>query len=276
MPKVSIIIPCYNQGHFLGDALDSLRKCDQTLFEVIIVNDGSTDSATIHIFKELEKEGYRIIHQTNMGLAAARNAGIKAAIGQYILPLDADNKIRPEYLTEAVSVMDQQTEVAMLYGNAAYFGDKSGDWVVGDFNLQRLMIGNYIDACAVVRKSVFEQLGGYETTMKLFGLEDWELWLRMSFAGFKFHYVNKVLFDYRVVSTSMSKALVKSYEKRNLAEGLIEQKYSDKMGGRFILNHYVNRFKKSPVSFLTKLVLLSWFPGIYHRLLKKNKIVKGL
>lgn len=260
----------------MGDALDSLSKCDQTLFELIIVNDGSTDSATIDIFTELEKAGYRIIHQVNMGLAAARNAGIKAAIGQYILPLDADNKIRPEYLTEAISVMDQQADVGMLYGNAAYFGDKSGDWVVGDFNLQRLMIGNYIDACAVVRKSVFEQLGGYETTMKLFGLEDWELWLRMSFAGFKFHYVNKVLFDYRVVSTSMSKALVKSYEKRNLAEGLIEQKYADKMGGHFILYHYVKRFKKNPFSFLTKLVLLSWFPGIYHRLLKKNKIVKGL
>src|SRR5688500_12631026 len=99
-PAISVIIPCYNQGHYLREALESLEKCNQELFEIIIVNDGSTDSFTNEYTKELESRGYKLIFQQNTGLGQARNNGIKQAVGKYILPLDADNKIYPDYLTE--------------------------------------------------------------------------------------------------------------------------------------------------------------------------------
>src|ERR1700730_11658859 len=95
--KVSIIIPCYNQGHYLMEALDSIKGINPGLLEVIIVNDGSTDPYTNELCKNLESQGWQVIWQDNKGLSAARNVGIRQASGNYILPLDADNKIRTEY-----------------------------------------------------------------------------------------------------------------------------------------------------------------------------------
>src|SRR5437899_68511 len=97
-PFVSVIIPCFNHGEFLMDAVHSVEECARTLYEIIIVNDGSTDPPTVQLLKDLEEKGYNIINQNNQGLAAARNNGIAAATANYILPLDADNKIRPEYI----------------------------------------------------------------------------------------------------------------------------------------------------------------------------------
>ncbi|RYZ79074.1 MAG: glycosyltransferase family 2 protein, partial [Moraxellaceae bacterium] len=151
--RVSVIIPCYNQGHFIREALASVAACDQTLIEVIIVNDGSTDPDTNKIMRELAEQGMHIIFQENKGLAAARNAGISASKGEFILPLDADNKIYPAYIEKGLAAMDADASIGVVYGNANYFGAKSGDWKPGVFNLQRLMIANFIDACAVIRKS---------------------------------------------------------------------------------------------------------------------------
>ena len=147
IPRISVVIPCYNQGHYIDDALNSLQNCDNRLFEIIIVNDGSEDDFTRRRLSELESEGYIVINQENKGLSAARNTGIEKAKGDYILPLDADNKIRGDYFFKAIRIMDEDNSVAVVYGNAAFFGEKEGEWIVGDFNLQKLMICNYIDAC---------------------------------------------------------------------------------------------------------------------------------
>ena len=272
---VSIIIPCYNHGEFIINTLESLSKCDEKLHELIIINDGSTDEYTLKVFVELEQKGYRIIHQQNGGLSAARNTGILVAKGKYILPLDADNKIRPEFLIEGIQAMENDNEVVVVYGDAEYFGEKIGIWKVGEYNLQRLMLANYIDACAMIRKSVFDQVGLYDTNLKL-GLEDWEFWLRLSFRGCKFVYVPKILFDYRVIKTSMSKELLKNYKKRNKTEEQIEQKFQNKLSKPVVTNFIIKRFKNGPIKFIIKLILASYFPNKYEKLLKDNKIVRGL
>jgi glycosyltransferase involved in cell wall biosynthesis len=185
-PRVSIIIPCYNQGAFLKETLNSVLACDATIYELIIVNDGSTDSQTNEYLSKLKTEGYQVIFQENKGLAGARNAGLEIAKGEFILPLDSDNKIRSQYLTEAILAMDADPGVAVVYANAQYFGDRTGVWEPGKFNMQRLMLSNYIDACALIRKSVLDKLGFYDTKMKYMGWEDWDMWLRIAFAGHKF------------------------------------------------------------------------------------------
>ncbi len=98
-PKISIIIPCYNMGDFIDEAIQSVLQYPKVeLYEIVVINDGSDDPHTISKLKQLESEGIKIIHQENKGLGNARNTGIQVAQGDYILLLDADNKILPEYI----------------------------------------------------------------------------------------------------------------------------------------------------------------------------------
>lgn len=275
-PLVSIIIPCYNQGQYLEEVLQSLSLCDKNLFETIIINDGSTDDYTNTYTKQLQQSGYQVVFQENKGLAGARNTGIALAKGEYILPLDADNKIRPDYLTIAIEVFGKNPEVAVVYGDACYFGERQGLWKVGKFNLQKMMLYNYIDACAVVRKNIFEKLGPYDSNMKKQGMEDWDLWLRIGFAGYQFHYVEQALFDYRVAKNSMIKLFVNEYGNPNSVENYVHSKFPDKMGHEWIVDLYVRRFKKQPILFIAKLILRTYFPSYYKRMLIKNKIRNGI
>ena len=138
-PRVSIIIPCYNHGQYIHEALDSVEKvADKNLYEIIIVNDGSKDVYTIEMMDKLAAKGYHVINQANQGLGRTRNNGIRAAKGDYILPLDSDNRIRPEYIYESIKILDAHPEIAMVYGDAEFFGDKSKRHVVGEFNLQNM------------------------------------------------------------------------------------------------------------------------------------------
>ena len=186
-PKISIIIPCYNHGQYIREAIQSVEQCtDKSLYEIIIVNDGSKDEYTIDMMDKLAAEGYHVINQVNQGLGPTRNNGIKAARGEYILPLDSDNRIRPEYMYESIKILDAHPEIAMVYGDAQFFGDKDKRHVIGEFNLQNMMVENQIDACAVYRKSVWEAVGGYDEKMPIMGYEDWDMWLNMTFKKYKF------------------------------------------------------------------------------------------
>lgn len=274
--RLTIIIPCFNQGQFLAETLESVLSCDPSVYELIIVNDGSTDEATNQYIDSLVSEGYNVIKQENKGLAGARNAGLKMAKGEFILPLDSDNTITNEYLVQAIKAMDADPQIGVVYGNARYFGSKTGEWNPGPFNLQKLMITNYIDACAVIRKSVFEKVGGYDTGMKYMGWEDWDLWLRIAFAGYKFHHINKVVWGYRVLDNSMSKQVYNAYEKPNTLENYVNEKYPDKLGHAQITDYVVRRFRASPFSFVVKLVIRTYFPSYYKKLLSKNKIRNGI
>jgi glycosyltransferase involved in cell wall biosynthesis len=264
--KVSIIIPCYNQGHFIKDALQNLDKGNH---EIIIVNDGSSDAKTIEVLAALEKEGHKVINQKNMGLGAARNNGIKVATGTYILPLDCDNKIKPEYISKAVEVLDNNEKVNVVYANAEYFGDKQGIFESGEFNLQRLMIENYIDACAVYRKSVWEEVGGYDEKMPVMGYEDWDFWLRIAFYKGGFKYIDKALFNYRYSNSSMIRTIkAEDYTK---VMNYVGKKYEQYLGRGYLNNLIYYKASKKGLAFY--ILLRSGFPRL-HNLLRKMGIVK--
>ncbi len=207
MTKITIVIPCYNHGHFLLEALASLKECDQSLFTVIIVNDGSTDKDTLTILANLAEQGFLIHHQPNRGLANARNQGISLATTPYILPLDCDNKIRPNYLTRSVAILDDQPTIAVVYSDVHYFGEQDLVWSLPDFDLVHLLVRNYIDACAVFRKSSWAAVGGYDENIPdRLGYEDWDFWLSIASQGGGFYHLPEVAFDYRVRSDSMVQA----------------------------------------------------------------------
>jgi glycosyltransferase involved in cell wall biosynthesis len=150
---LSVVIPCYNQGEYLLDALSSVQTCLDPVYEVIIVNDGSSDSLTISLLSYLKDQGYFILEQENQGLACARNNGIAKASGRYILPLDADNKIRADYILKGIEVLDQNPDIGVVYGKPEWFGEIERPWGLPEtFDVGKLILGNYIDACACLPK----------------------------------------------------------------------------------------------------------------------------
>ncbi|HQV54585.1 MAG: glycosyltransferase [Chitinophagaceae bacterium] len=203
-PVLSIIIPCYNLGQYLQEAIESVElHANKNIFEIVIVNDGSTEEYTITILAELEKKGYHIIHQNNEGLSGARNKGIEAAKGKYILPLDADNKINPLYITKGISILENNIKVGIVYGDSKHFGEEKRIFKPGKFSLKKLLIENYIDACIVFRKKIWEQAQGYDTKLSLF--EDWDFNLTAAKLGWEFYYIPEIMFEYRIRFNSMQR-----------------------------------------------------------------------
>ena len=204
--KVSIIIPCYNHGPMLREALASVEEVrNENLLEVIIVDDGSSEAETIRILKEVAEAGYRVVSQPNCRVSAARNAGIRLASGEFILPLDSDNRLRDVYLKEGVSLLKGNPNIGVIYADAEYFGEKTGRWHVQEFDLLSLIRKNFIDVCALYRRALWEQVGGYDEQMPWMGLEDWDFWLRVACHGGSFFHLPEVGFDYRVRNDSLAK-----------------------------------------------------------------------
>jgi glycosyltransferase involved in cell wall biosynthesis len=201
--KVSIVIPCYNQGTLLREALASIEKVrNENLLEVIIVDDGSYEAETIRILEEVTKTGHRVVSQPNRRVSAARNTGIQLAKGEFILPLDSDNRLRDVYLKDGVSLLQENPRVGVVYSDAEYFGEKTGRWDVAEFDLLSLLRMNFIDVCALYRKALWEQVSGYDEQMPWMGLEDWDFWLRVASRGGTFVHLDKIGFDYRVRADS--------------------------------------------------------------------------
>lgn len=195
---VSIVIPCFNHGRYLREAVESALAYDgPRTIEVIVVDDGSDDRHTAETLDRLSDEGIRVLREPHRGAAAARNAGIEAAAGRYILSLDADNRLRPRYVDVGAGILDSEPEVGVVYGDSELFGRRSGRRRPGPPDLAKLARGNYIDTCAVFRREVWEQAGGYQGDA-LGRWEDWDFWLSAAEAGYGFRYVPEVLFEYRV------------------------------------------------------------------------------
>ena len=140
MIEVSVIVPCYNQGQTLQDTLHSIASQTFGCFEVIVVDDGSTDPATIEVLGSVENSKTSVVHTTNQGLAAARNNGILASRGRYILPLDADDRIGETYLEKAAAVLDARPEVGIVYCRAETFGEVQGAWRIPDYSLDEMLL----------------------------------------------------------------------------------------------------------------------------------------
>jgi len=206
MPKVSVVIPCYNMGAYLDEAVLSVLQQTFTDFEIIIVNDGSTDSETVRLLSNYDQPKTRVIHTTNQGVSAARNTGIQEARGEYILPLDADDKIGPSYLQKAVTILDSSLEVGVVYCERVLFGEREGVDPLPDYDPRALLIDNCIYPAALFRKDDWKTVGGYSEKM-VYGWEDWEFWVSLSKLNRQVVKIPQTLFFYRVRSNSRDHSL---------------------------------------------------------------------
>lgn len=206
---VSVVIPCYNQGCFLTEAIQSVLKQDYHEKEIIVVNDGSSDT-TKEVVKTFS-DSIVYIEQTNKGLPAARNAGIRAARGEYIAFLDSDDIYLPHTLSTAVGFLDSHPETAMVCGDAFLLNDNE---IIGlksirsrrpqnPDNFRWETVEYYATPSTVVlRNSCFAKVGFFDENLTI-GAEDWLMWVQLSLY-FNMCYIDKPLIYYRIHDNNLT------------------------------------------------------------------------
>lgn len=207
---ITVIIPSYNSAHMVSDTLHSVLASTTTDYEVIVVNDGSSDDTTEVISPFLHDKRIRYIEQENKGLSGARNTGIKYAKGKYLVFLDSDDLILPDKLQIQSTYLDQHPEIDSVFSDSQWF-------VEDDFNdtrpvtfpvytgnvLPQLLFGNFMHVNSVmVRTEKVREIGCFDVNFK--ELEDWDLWLRLSINGSLFGYTKGILSKVRIRKGSMT------------------------------------------------------------------------
>ena len=126
--KVSVIMPCFNDGAYIMEAIQSLENQSYHDYELLVIDDGSDDIQTIEILNSLDREYLTLLKTNHLGPSGARNYGIEHSNGEYILPLDSDDKIEPTYIEQAVRILKEDKNVGVVYCHADLFGEQTGKW----------------------------------------------------------------------------------------------------------------------------------------------------
>ena len=178
-PTVSVIIPAYNQAQYLPDALDSLLAQTYTNWEAVIVDDGSPDNvAEIAARYTGCDPRIKFLHTENHGLSAARNTGAAHSAGEYLVFLDGDDKIAPEYIEDCVKALQSDSRIKVAAPQMQCFGIHQQIWPVVYEDYAQILINNPLYATAAMRRADFDAIGGYDERMRK-GFEDWEFWIRL-------------------------------------------------------------------------------------------------
>lgn len=214
---LSVVVPCFNHGRFLESTVQSVLDSTWTDLEIIIVDDGSKDDS--REVGEALAARYGNVHyfyQENGGPSRARNHGIEKAKGTYILPLDADDLISPNYLEEAIAVLENNPTVKVVYAEAEKFGAVTRHWHLKPFSLRALALDNMIYVSAVFRKADWIRMGGYATDPRCVR-EDWEFWIKLLKDGGQVVKLPFVGFYYRIHTDSRRKSMTKAKKRAEIS-----------------------------------------------------------
>ncbi|RQV99474.1 glycosyltransferase [bacterium] len=215
MSKVSIIIPAYNQARFLERTIQSVINQTFRDLEIIVVNDGSSDDTGSIAARYQGMSNFKLINQSNMGVAQARNQGFRESSGEYIVFLDGDDTIHPQHVEKLSKILDDNPSLGFVYCDDFYIDENDNPSPVSHFvgkarkilsgNItSSLMLGGYFAIHAVMtRRKVIEEAGGFKPELR--SLEDYEFWLRISMAGNQTYYLDEKLANYRRLTESRSR-----------------------------------------------------------------------
>ena len=222
MPKVSIIIPCYNQSEFIADTINSVKKQHFTDYEIIIINDGSTEQGAVQFLNKFNDVDTIVLHIENSGVSAARNHAIKHSNGEYILPLDADDCIDELFLYETVAILDTMPEIEAVRTGVKYFGAINNEEILPVYSRRRHLLQNLFFNTTLFRKSSFLNVGGYDEQF-LIGWEDWDLFLRLIENEKQVYTIERPYYFYRIKLSSRNADLLGV--KKQKAEQQLYKKY---------------------------------------------------
>lgn len=262
---ISVVIPCFNSGEYLQAAIESVINSGFDDYEIVVVDDGSTDPMTIRTLERIKDSGIiKLIRIKNVGAASARNIGVNQTAGDFLLFLDSDNRIKPDYLVKSFKAIENNPEIGVVYSKPQFFGmEEFQDYrrfEVKDYSQDSLFAGNYIDMCSLVRKSAFLQVGGFDESTDLYFGEDWDLWIRISHSGWKFQFLEEVLFEYRIRKGSLMDHLNSEKRQRTL-------EYLGGKHGALIYHKYrkyfriMDRIQKHPFRYFFKVLYYKYFLG---------------
>ncbi len=209
LSKVSVIIPAYNALHFLPQTVESALAQTWQDFELLIVDDGSSDGTRDWVFQQHDSR-IRMVQKPNGGLAAARNTGINTTQGEYIAFLDADDLWEPTKLERQVACLDARPEVGLVHTAIRYIDEQGREinrvlGVQGDGAVWKEVVVHNPVRCGstpLVRRECFEVVGVFDPTLTF--SEDWDMWLRIA-SSYHFATINEPLTLYRQHNTNMTK-----------------------------------------------------------------------
>lgn len=194
-PLVSIVMPIYNYGKMFQKSLESVFKSTYKNIELVIVNDGSTDDYVLNKLNSLKDHpNIKIINQNNAGPANARNTGIKNSTGEYILPLDSDDMISPDYIQTCLNIIKKDKTISPVYCDTNHVGEINGVEVRPEWSKERLLQGPFIVNCSMFSRDAYNSTNGYDETMN--GWEDYDLWVQMMVNGYVGKRIPKPMFIY--------------------------------------------------------------------------------
>lgn len=244
-PLVSVIVPMYNAAPYIREALESIVASSYRPIEVVVVDDGSKDDS-LAVAMEMASihPEIRVISQKNAGVSAARNHAIREAKGEWILPVDADDKISPVYIEHAVAAIAD--DVRIIGCKAEFFGDKQGEWKLPDYTPELLARKNMIHISSMFRKADWQRAGGFSE--EDIYREDWDFWLGMMELGGRYIRLNETGLYYRV--TKGSRRHTAKAQKRAIVDAINRRhsQYLEKYLGGPLYYHrswskFLNRFR---------------------------------
>jgi glycosyltransferase involved in cell wall biosynthesis len=228
---VTVVVPCYNYADFVLEALESVRAQTLGPLHLVVVDDASTDAmATTVVLEWLRTHEARFgravlqRHRENAGLAAARNSGFAAAETEFVLPLDADNRLLPACCTRLLAAMEAADAPGFAYGSLRMFGAADGIFSNEAYRPVRLTGGNYIDAMALIARWAWAAAGGYDMPRGM-GWEDFDFWCRLAELGLHGIHVDHVVAEYRVHGGSMLDTAVEVESAKQAMVALMERRH---------------------------------------------------
>jgi glycosyltransferase involved in cell wall biosynthesis len=190
---VTAVVPCFNYGAFVREAIDSLLAQEGGPPHVVVVDDGSTDAATREVLASLPVP---VIRQENAGLSAARNTGYASTDTPLLIALDADDRLPPDALRLLKAPLAADPGIGFSYGVTRFFGDWDGDMAFPPLDAYRLLYRHIIGPVGLTRRALWEDVGGYDPAFRT-GYEDWDFWLGALERGWRGAKVDAVTFLYR-------------------------------------------------------------------------------
>ncbi|MEN3322519.1 glycosyltransferase family A protein [Mariniflexile soesokkakense] len=230
LSNVTVVIPCYNDGKYIMEALHSVLNQTLKAEKVIIIDDGS-NAETRKILETIQYENVEVVFQDNRGVCRARNVGVSLAKTDYILNLDADDYFETTFIENAINVLNGNLNIGVV---GCYYKKLKGNKIGGEVikplggSITNFLVKNNAMNCSMYRKKCWEQTSGYDENM-VNGYEDWDFWISILKIGWHMHIIEEPLFIYRVKTISRDRKALENHdtELRNYIFNKHKQIYLD-------------------------------------------------